>query len=487
VGEVDVPVAEPAQAPLRSRVVSGSVWTIASYGGSQVLRLLGNLVFAKLLFPEAFGMLALVSAFVQGLTMFSDIGIGPSIIQNPRGEDQVFLDTAWTIQIVRGVVLWLVSVACAAPFAAWYGEPQLAQLIPVAALAAVISGFNSTRLFTAGRRIALARVTLLDFIGQTLGMITMITWCVISPSIWAIVIGNLVGTAAKTLLSFTMLEGERNRLRFDRGAASEMTRFGRWVFISTSLTFLALQVDKLMLGKLVPMGMLGIYNNAMSLASLTPAVGTTLASSVLFPLLAHHSRTDSGEFERDLRRARALILEGALFILAGLALVSPAFFHILYDDRYREAAWMAQLMTVSMWIWMLVISADRAVLALGESRTLAMSNAATLLCKTATCFAGFHYFGLPGFILGLAPGNLAGHVPIVLSLRRRGIHIVSQDLAYTAVGLLVIGGGVLVQRLAEANMGKAGRNAVELTVAVAVLVPLGLRAYRSARQTLMNK
>lgn len=472
---------------LKKRVVSGSVWTVGSYGASQLLRLLGNLLFAKLLFPEAFGVLALVGAFVQGLTMFSDIGIGPSIIQNPRGEDPAFLNTAWTVQVVRGFALWLLSVAGAAPFAALYGEPQLAQLIPVAALAAIISGFNSTRLFTAGRRIQLARVTLLDFIGQATGMATMVTWCLISPSIWAIVCGNLVGTAVKTVLSFTMLEGERNRFTFDRSAWREMAQFGRWVFISTSLTFFTLQIDKLLLGKLMPMGDLGIYNIAMNLASLTPAVGTTLAASVLFPLLAHHSREDVRAFEQSLFKARAFILEGALFILAGLALLSPAFFHILYDDRYIQAAWMAQLMTVSMWTWMLVISADRAVLAMGESRTLAFSNACSLVAKIVFCCVGFQLWGLPGFILGLAPGNLAGHVPILLSLRRKGIHILRQDLLFSGIALLVVGGGVLVQHLADAKLGKHGRDVVEVTVALAVLVPLGLRVYRGAKRSLMKR
>src|SRR5258706_9299249 len=111
---------ESAPAHLQRRVVSGSVWTIAGYGAGQVLRLAGNLVLARLLYPEAFGLMALVSVFLQGLAMFSDIGIGPSIIQSRRGDELAFLNTAWTIQVVRGIVLWVVSMAGAAPFAAWY-------------------------------------------------------------------------------------------------------------------------------------------------------------------------------------------------------------------------------------------------------------------------------------------------------------------------------------------------------------------------------
>jgi O-antigen/teichoic acid export membrane protein len=398
--EAEVASANPSPSQLRRRVVSGSVWTIASYGASYVLRLGGQPGLRQLLFPKAFGLLALVSIFVQGLTMFSDIGIGPSIIQSRRGEDRDFLDTAWTIQVGRGLLLWLASLAGAAPFAAWYGEPQLAALIPVAALSAVISGFSSTALYTASRKLAVARLTLVDFAGQTFGLLTMVVWCFVTHSVWAIVWGSLAGAAAKTILTHVALEGQRNRFRLEREAMRELMSFGRWVFVSTALSFLTVQVDRLMLGSFVSLAVLGVYSIAMTLASLTPSVVSNLAGSVLFPLLAHQARNDTQSYVRALTEARAVILKGALFLLTGLALLSPALFHLLYDQRYAEAAWMAQLLTVPMWIWMLMLSADRAVLAVGDSRSLALSNAASLLTKLAACYAGFHFFELPGFILG---------------------------------------------------------------------------------------
>src|SRR5260221_2749930 len=102
--------AESARASLKSRVISGSMWTLLSYGASQVLRLGGNLVFAALLNKEAFGLMALVNIFVQGLGMFSDIGIGPSLIQSRRGEDPAFLNTAWPGHVVHGFLHWPCSM-----------------------------------------------------------------------------------------------------------------------------------------------------------------------------------------------------------------------------------------------------------------------------------------------------------------------------------------------------------------------------------------
>ena len=93
---------ENVQSSLFARVMRGSVLTAGSYAIAQGLRLVSNLILTRLLFPEAFGLMALVSVFLVGLAMFSDVGIGPAISQSKRGDDVGFLNTAWSIQVLRG-------------------------------------------------------------------------------------------------------------------------------------------------------------------------------------------------------------------------------------------------------------------------------------------------------------------------------------------------------------------------------------------------
>jgi O-antigen/teichoic acid export membrane protein len=480
--------AEAASAPsLKSRVVSASVWTLVSFGGSQVLRLLSNIVLTWLLIPDDFGLMGLVYVFVQGLSMFSDVGIGPSIIQGKRGEEKVFLNTAWTVQVIRGAVIWIVAVLVARPYASFYGYPELAKLIPVASLSALIAGFQSTRFFTAGRRIALARVTVLEFIASTVGIVATVVTCYISRSLWAIVFGGLVASLTKTVLTFTMLEGERNAFAFEPEAFREMSRFGRWVFVSTSMLFLAGQVDRLLLGKFVAVAVLGVYNIANQLATLPPNLALGFTGNLLFPLFAHQARTDAKAFENALFTSRRVILEGAWFLFAGLALVAPPFFHTFYKPAYWDAIWISQLMTVPMWTWMLALSADRALLAVGDSRTLAISNGTSFLGKVAACFIGYEIGGLVGFILGLAVGNLCGHAPVVLALARRGTHLLKQDVPYTLSAVASIGSGVVLQHLLVAKTEGEWRRGIELAVALVILIPLGIRLFKHGRELLARK
>jgi len=100
---------DPIQPPRSfvQRVMRGAAFTSGGFVLSQGMRFASNLILARLLFPEAFGLMALMT----GLTMLSDTGVPQSIMQNKRGEDPDFLNTAWTLNLMRGVVLWLIACA----------------------------------------------------------------------------------------------------------------------------------------------------------------------------------------------------------------------------------------------------------------------------------------------------------------------------------------------------------------------------------------
>ena len=105
-------------------IIRSSLWSVGGFGLGHALRLASNLILTRLLFPEAFGLMALVTIFMIGLEMFTDLGIVTSIIQNKRGEEADFLNTAWTIKVIRGIVIFICIYLIAGPVAWFYEEPQ---------------------------------------------------------------------------------------------------------------------------------------------------------------------------------------------------------------------------------------------------------------------------------------------------------------------------------------------------------------------------
>jgi O-antigen/teichoic acid export membrane protein len=305
-------LASPAGPSLHALVRRGAVWSMLAYGGSHVLRFGGNLVLTRLLFPEAFGLMALVNGLLQGLQLFSDFGVGPSIIQSARGDDPRFLNTAWTLQAIRGVCLWIVACAIALPFARFYGDPALAWILPLAGLAALIAGFHSTRLFSLQRHVDLARVSVIEVGSYAIGLVVMMVWAAIDHSIAALVAGGIASSLAKLVLSHTALPGIPNRFQWDRTSLSSLLLFGRWIFFSTILTFLVGQSDRLVFGKLVPIAMLGVYNVGAMIATMPETALARLAQTVFFPAYSrvqNSSRDLSAVFAR--ARKPLLVVAGA--------------------------------------------------------------------------------------------------------------------------------------------------------------------------------
>lgn len=138
---------------LESRALKGTYFVVAFYGAGLSMRMISSVVLTRLFAPELFGLMALVTTIIVGLTLFSHIGLEDSVIQNARGDEEVFINTAWTIQAMRGIAIWLVTLLLAWPAAVFYKVPEMIWLLPVLGFGCVISGFSSPNLLTLSRHL----------------------------------------------------------------------------------------------------------------------------------------------------------------------------------------------------------------------------------------------------------------------------------------------------------------------------------------------
>ncbi len=170
-GAATVEMSEESQS---GRAVRSGAYTLVGYVTLQILKLGGNVALTRLLPREAFGMMAIVTTVLTGFGLFSDLGIAPSIVQNRRGDEPAFLNTAWTIQLFRGVTLFVLASLVAVPVGRYYELPELAPLLSVSALMGLIGGLASTKIETAERHLKLGRITVMDVSAQVMATIVML-------------------------------------------------------------------------------------------------------------------------------------------------------------------------------------------------------------------------------------------------------------------------------------------------------------------------
>jgi len=424
---------------VKQLAVRGAVWTIASYGLSQVLRLGSNLILTRLLVPEMFGLMSLVYVFITALHLFSDVGIGQSLIQNKRGEDPDFINTAWTLQVYRGLILWFCTLLLAWPLAQLYQQPQFLWLIPVVGFGTAISGFNSTSLFTLNRNMAIGKLAIFELSGQALGIAVMIAWAWLSPTLWAILMGSFASQIMQLVWSHYLHSGAPHRLVWNQEVVKEIFSFGKWIFVSTALTFLAEQADRLILGKLLTFYMLGVYGVALTLADLPRSVTLALSGKVMFPAISKLA-----DEPREILRAKVLKTRQPILIVLAVGLTALVCFgdiaiKIMYDQRYVDATWMLPILALGIWPRVLCNTGNESILfAVGKIQYPAFGQFLRFLWTSIGLWVAFSIAGLPGAIVAVALNDLGFYAAISYGLWREGVNCLGQDLQATVLLLALI-------------------------------------------------
>ena len=431
----------------RSRIIYAGSWVLAGHVVSQVLRLVGNLILTRLLVPEMFGILAVANIFLVGLALFSDFGLQPNIIQSKRGDEPIFLNTIWTVQIIRGGVIWMMACGLALalylmnaaqlwPINSVYAEPILPYVIVVISFNAVINGFDSTKIATVNRNLSLGILTRIELLSQLAGLTCMVVWAYIDRSIWSLVMSTFVTSTLKMILSHVWIPGIRNNLYWDKDVFKDIFHFGKWIFVASIVGFLAMNGDRILLGSLVAPQILGIYVIAFYLVEAFRLVLDRIVGSVIFPSLSEVVRNGNIELRGTYYRMRLPIdivsLMGAGFVFASGSLI----IEILYDDRYMMAGHMMEVLCVSM-IGIRYTVTGALFLAMGKPQLLLAIALMRLLPLYILLPMFYSLFGLDG-ALWISGGSILFSLPIVFYFKiKYSILDIAKEI-YT-LPLLIVG------------------------------------------------
>lgn len=442
--ESDAPLSIPCAqtGSLRKLAIRGAMWTVFGFGGSQVLRLVFSLIVTRLLYPELFGLISLVYTIVSGLALFCDLGITATVIRDPRGDDPEFLNTAWTMQIIRGAGLALMCLVLAWPVSRFYGDRRLAWIIPVIGFSNFVSGFNSTSLMALRRHMRVSLQVIVELGTQLVSGVVMIVWAWLSPTIWALIAGSVVAAIVRMIWSHLLLNGRADRLAYDGGALKALWHFGGWVWISSVLTFFASQSDRLILAKLLSWKMLGIYGLAAGLAELPRSLVFALNSDVIYPAYARSADLLRVDLRARILRHRWPLLIAMAFGVAALTVGGDRVLLLLYDKRYASGAWMLCLLALGIWPSALSNTIDSSLFAVGRPRYAASGNLSKVIFTVAAIPVAFRLMGTTGAVIAVALNDLPYYGVIAYGLRQEGLSTLSQDVKATALVTALIAAGL---------------------------------------------
>jgi O-antigen/teichoic acid export membrane protein len=389
----------PSITRLRTRALVGSAWTIFGFGSQKLVQLISNLILTRLLFPEAFGLMTLASVLLIGLGMFSDIGIKPSIVQHPRGASIEFLNTAWTMQVIRGFVVWGGACLLAYPAALLYHQPVLFPLICVLGSTAAINGFSTTALAVREKSVDFSAIVVVQTLGSVATLIVTTTSAWLMHSVWSLAFGAIAGSLLNVVIGYVVARSHRHRFQLHIEPVRSMFRFGQWILYSTIATYLCGQGLRAIQAGLISITTFGVLSIAQMVAWMPGELTSQLISTVGFASLAEIN-VKGGDFFNAVRRMRAASLFLATPIFFFLSLGSDFIFTLLYDDRYREAINFLPILAFSAAIGIVPLGYQNAILALGKSKEHFWIVAYLATARIFGITFGFWLHGIYGMLIG---------------------------------------------------------------------------------------
>jgi len=431
---------------LKARVFQAGRWTLIGHFAALVLRLANSLILTRIFTPDVFGVLAIITAVQVTVELLTDVGLRPAVVQSRNGNNRSFVETAWTLQIIRGFVIWSVATLIAfglallaraglVPSESVYAQPDLPTYIVVISLGAVMMGFQSMKSVMASRALDVKRLTAVELFAQIGSLVFVAVVGVLTRSIWAYIAGSLLSALITVAASHFMLRGPPDRIGWDSEARKELFRFGRWTFLSSLLSALAVNGDRMLLSAWLSAPVMGYFSIASNLSSVAEAMVARIFGTVSLPALSEALRDNPRRFAEAYFRMRWVTDSALLFVAGGLFAAAPLIIHILYDPRYASAGWILRFLSFSMLFSRYGIS-QSAYLALGRPDYVTILSVTKLVSLFSLVPVLFYWFGVHGAVLGIAFHMLPS---ALCTLFLNGRHALNS----TKVELLVLGAWVL--------------------------------------------
>lgn len=325
--------------PLAKRIRSGVSWNISSSLIAESIRFVRSVVLARLLVPEDFGLFGMALTVVAALNALSALGLGRTIVASKfdtREELKAHLDTVWSVELIRSLVIGLLVSASAFQMSRFYGQPQLKVIIPVLGLITLVQGFQNIGLVLLRKEISFARIFWYELTTNLAGVAFTVVLAFVMRDVWALVIGLLLTATLGTVLSY-VFHWYRPRLSFEKHALRRALSLGRFALVIAAASYVINMADNVMVGHLLGSGALGNYSLAFNIASAPIAVLVFAVGAVLFPAYAEITTQRPEALGLAFTKVFSIALIMMFTIAVPLFLLAGDIVQLLFGSRWTTA------------------------------------------------------------------------------------------------------------------------------------------------------
>lgn len=326
------------------RAVKSGIWVTFINVFDRLLQLGKLVVLVRLLSPAEFGLMGIALLTLAGLRQFTKLGIDTALIQ--RKEDNVddYLNTAWGMNVLRGIAIALVAIILAPYIAQFFDEPRAGLIIQVISISPLVLGLQNPGVMYLRKNLEFHRQFVFKLTSRTIDVMIAVAAAFVLGNVWALVYGSLAGSVATFIMSY-LIHGYRPQLEFKASVARELFQYGKWILTSGIVLFLITQGDDAFVGWFIGVSALGFYQVAYRFSNAPATEITQVISSVVFPTYSK-IQSDHRKLRKGYFRTVQVITLVSFPTAVGIAVVAPVFVPVFLGDQWLPMVFVMQILAL---------------------------------------------------------------------------------------------------------------------------------------------
>lgn len=329
---------------LPQKMVEGGAYLSSLKLIRKILSLIRLVIIGRILAPSDFGLMGIALLTMSAIETFSKTGYREALIQK-KEDIRGYLDTAWTVLIIRGFIIFIV-IYFLAPYAAlFFHSPAVVPIIQVLGFAFFFEAFNNIGVVFFRKELEFNKVFIHRFVGISTNFIVAVTAALILRSVWALVLGLLAEKVVSIIVSY-IIHPYRPRFSRDIEKARELFGFGKWILGSSILVFIGEHIDDILVGRVLSATALGFYQMAYRISNMLETEITRVITSVAFPAYAK-LQDQAIRLQKAYFRIMRLTMAISIPIAVGMVFLAPEFTMVFLGEKWMSMVIVMQLLAVA--------------------------------------------------------------------------------------------------------------------------------------------
>lgn len=323
-------------------------WSSITEFAAKIISPIINMLLARILAPEAFGMLATVTMVISFAEVFVESGFQKFLIQhqfNSQKREQEFMSVAFWSNLVFSMVVWLVVIVFQNPFAALAGNPGLGFPIALTGVTIPLFGIIGIQNCQLRKNLEFKKLFYVRFISSLIPLLVTLPLALLGLDYWSLIIGNIAGVAVRSVV-LVIVGRFVPSWYFKFSDLRHMLKFGVWTMLDGVALWMTNWIDSLLIAHFMSEYYLGLYKN--SIATITSIFGiiTAALTPVLFSALSK-LQDDPERFNGMFLKTQRMLCIFLLPIGVGVYFYRGLVTEILFGQAWTEAEDIVGIMAIT--------------------------------------------------------------------------------------------------------------------------------------------